>query len=231
MSLSEIPRIGLLFTSFVELIVVVSALALVIFFLRRWASLDNAMKAYVIFWLFTCFVWTTSMIRYVLVSFGYENSILEHQLSIVTQIFVFLGGPILFYFVGIRTLQLKSYATCMFAVPSLLLTIWSFALLLNPLGVTTPQINYFSADAVISRKLFYIFGAQILILLSLLAYDVILHFRIWYQNKILIEKYRALNSMALIVYLLLGTIDQSKIFIGWPLGVFRVLYSTSFLFV
>ena len=116
-------------------------------------------------------------------------------------------------------------------IVSLLLTAWSFVLLLSPNGINTPDINYFSADSVISSRLFYIFGAEIAILLLLLAYDVVLHFHAWYKNKIAIEKYLAFHSLALILYLTIGTIDQSKVFIGWPLVVFRMFYSAAFLFV
>lgn len=231
MPLSEIPRIGLLFTSFVEFVVVLSALALVVFLLRRWHASDGAMRAYFVFWTFTLLVWTTSMIRYLLVAFGYEKSNIEHLLSISTQIFVFISGPVLFYFVGKRILKMKSPALFIPPIASLLLTVWSFVLLMSPNGINTPNINYFSADSVISSSLFYIFGVEIVILLSLLMYDVVLHFRVWYKSKIVIEKYQAFHSLALILYLTIGTIDQSKVFIGWPLVVFRMFYSASFLFV
>jgi hypothetical protein len=145
--------------------------------------------------------------------------------------FVYLCGPALFYFVSVRTLQLKSYFSFIFAVPSLCLTLWSFVLLWGGSGVTTPHITYFSADSVVSKQLFYIFGVQIAILLPLLCYDVFLHYRMWRRDKALIEKYRVFHATALIVYLALGTIDQSKIVVGWPLVVFRMFYSAAFLFV
>lgn len=231
MLLSDIPRIGLLFTSFVELITALSALALVIFLFRRWKSSDLGMRVYVVFWFFTFFVWITSMTRYLLVSFGYENSSFEHILSVLTQMFIFSCGPVLFYYVSIRTLQMRARVAVLLSILPFVFTVWSFVLLLSQWGVTIPQITYFSADAVINKKIFYVFGIQIAILLPLLTYDVFLHYCAWRKDKTIIERYRAFHSLALILYLALGTIDQAKIFIGWPLVVFRMFYSASFLFV
>ena len=53
----------------------------------------------------------------------------------------------------------------------------------------------------------------------------------WRRTKNQGEFYSALFSVSVGIYLLLGTIDESKVITDWPLVVFRLLYSGAFLFV
>lgn len=203
-------------------------MALVIFLRQRWDRLDPTMKAYTWFWWFTVLVWIFSSGRYILAGFGYTGQWIRN-LDIVVQTSIFFTGPALFYYIILRVfrneLTASILATISFAMG--LVSIW---FLFQPNGVPIRDVTDFSADATINSISFAIFSIQISVLLFLLLYDIVTHLHRWRQVRNQVFLYEALYSVAIVVYVVLGSVDESKIITGWPLVAFRLLYSGAFMF-
>ncbi|KKU48234.1 hypothetical protein A3H10_00210 [Candidatus Uhrbacteria bacterium RIFCSPLOWO2_12_FULL_46_10] len=227
MTLSVIS-IGIIFNALACGFVSAIALALVIFLHGRWAHLDLAMKAFTWFWLFTSLIWAFSSIRYILTGFGYTGQLIGY-LDINVQAAVFFGGPSLFYYVILRVFKSKRLANIL-AVISFILGLISLWFVLSPNGLPVRDVTDFSTDSTINSTSFAIFSVQISVLIFLLLYNIISGWRYWRQDQNQSFLYESLYSLSILVYVILGSIDESKIITGWPLIAFRLLYSGSFLF-
>jgi len=208
----------------------ICALALTISVYRRRQKLDQLMFAYTWFFLFTAFVWIFSAIRYLAVGFGLIGPWITFN-DIVVQLSVFAGGPPLFYYLITKVYNNKRLATT-FSVISFILWVIAGGLLLLPNGVPTRDVTHFTVESTVNPISFIIFSSQMAILLVLLFYDIISRLRqiknTTFKKE---EKFAILYSLGIGVYLILGSIDESKIITDWPLVVFRVLYVASFLFI
>lgn len=220
--------IGIIFNALASGFVAAIALALVIFLSRRWDRLDPVMKAYTWFWWFTALVWIPSSIRYILAGFGYTGAWIRN-LDIIVQTAVFFTGPALFYYIILRVFRSKLLADIL-AGASFALGLLSMWFLFQPKGVPIRDVTDFSADATINSVSFAIFSIQISVLLFLLLYDIITNLHHWRQYHNQSFLYEALYNVAIVIYVILGSVDESKIITGWPLVAFRLLYSGAFMF-
>lgn len=204
------------------------ALALVVFLSRRWDRLDLVMRAYTWFWWFTALVWIFSSTRYILAGFGYTGPWVR-SLDIIVQTSIFFTGPALFYYIILRVFRSEFIANIL-AVISFALGLVSIWFLFQPNGVPIRDVTDFSADATINSISFAIFSIQISVLLFLLLYDIITHLHHWRQDHNQVFLYEALYSVSIVIYVILGSVDESKIITGWPLVAFRLLYCGAFMF-
>ena len=74
-----------------------------------------------------------------------------------------------------------------------------------------------------------IFGTQLIIAVFLLSIDVAHQLKQWHLEHDKDSLYSAMYSLAIILYVIFGIIDQSKIILDWPLLVFRLSYIGIFL--
>ena len=65
----------------------------------------------------------------------------------------------------------------------------------------------------------------------MLAYDIITHLRQWIHNRERSALFESLYSLAIVIYLILGSIEQAGLVTDWMLVVFRIFYAATFLFV
>jgi len=227
-------RVGIMFNAFVSGIVASIAFAFGIFLFRRWKKLDDSMRAYAWFWIMTMIVWASSSVRYLIVGLGFFNpgdayygsSI--HYFDILLQGSIFFTGPPLFYYAGSRIFKNYRVAQALSAL-SFIIGIAALRFLIGENGITAPQFTYFSADSSITRYLFMVFTAQAAVILLMLLYDTANNLRLWWTTGGIRFRFFALYSLIIVIYTVLGSIDQSKIVIDWPLVLFRLLYSAAFL--
>ena len=221
--------IGIVFMGLVCTFVGGTALGLVLFLRRRWSRLDLTMRSYTWFWWFTSLVWLFSGLRYLLAGLGVTGSEINH-LDVVVQAAVFFTGPPLFYYATMKVTSREDLARAT-TFASFLLGVAAVWFVLQPHGVPVRDVTFFSAEATVNLRSFSIFSFEAAIILFLLLYDIVNHLMTWRRTKNQGEFYSALFSVSVGIYLLLGTIDESKVITDWPLVVFRLLYSGAFLFV
>lgn len=219
---------GLLFSGVVTAIVASSAIAFSVFLLRRWRRLDPAMRAYALIYVATSLVWFHKTLRYLMLTFSFSNTDLMRLNEVLSESFVYLTGLPLYYYLGIRVFHSRRVSRIATAFMTLIAVV-SVAFLLLPNGFSTGEVTYFTADPRLNPYSFTLFGIFAGLSLLFLIYDF--SHRIPKQIKTPPPlSYNSFYSMALIIYVGLGIIDQSKIIIGWPLVVFRMLYAAAFLF-
>ncbi len=226
MSLS-IQSIGILFNALVCATVAAAALALTLFLLRKRGNLDSAMHAYAWFWWYTVLVWVGSSVRYLIISLGYAGEWINF-LDVLIQGTVFFTGPPLIYYATARVFR-SARISNVIAITSVLLGIISMWFILQPHGIPVLDVTYFSAEATTNAVSFSIFSLEAGSILILLFVDVARRLQNWRHERSRASVYQALYSMSVIVYLILGSIDESKVMTDWPLIIFRMLYAGSFL--
>ena len=116
------------------------------------------------------------------------------------------------------------------ATASLALGLLSLWYIFGANGLPVRDVTDFSADSTVNSVSFAIFSVQISILMFLLVYNIISSWIHWREHRHQPILYEALYSLAILIYVILGSIDESKIITGWPLIAFRLLYSGAFLF-
>lgn len=224
----NVVSIGIVFNALACGIVASVALVLVIFLQRRWIHLDLTMRAFAWFWLFTSLLWIFVSIRYIFVGFGHTSAWIGY-LDINAQAAIFFTGPALFYYVIMRVFKNERTANILSSF-SFILALISLWFVLEPSGLPVRDVTDFSADSTINSTSFAIFSVQIGALLFLLLYHISSSRRRWWQNQDPSLLYEALYSFSILIYLIIGSIDESKIITGWPLVAFRLLYSGAFMF-
>ncbi|OGL87145.1 hypothetical protein A3I40_02915 [Candidatus Uhrbacteria bacterium RIFCSPLOWO2_02_FULL_48_12] len=221
--------IGIIFNAFVSGIVAAAAIALVFFLFKRYRKLHSTMRAYAWFWFFTALVWIPLSIRYLFIGFGSTGQ-WPHYFDILLQFAVFLGGLPLIYYIGLRVFNDQWLAGAM-GLASILPIATALWLILQPGGLIAQEITFFSAETIINTGSLIIFNVEGGLLLALLIYDIIIHLNQWRKSHIRQTFYRALYSLAIVIYLALGILEQSGLVNDWTLVVFRILYAATFLFV
>lgn len=226
MSLS-VFSIGILFNALVNSIVTFVSLALLLFLWRRWHRLDDAMRAFGWFCWFTVIVWFFSTYRNILLGFGYTGWSVRVSDYMVQSAVFFTGIP-LFYYAARHVFKNPVIAErlAMLSFGMGCVAVW---FVLQPDGIPVLDVTFFSADATINSRSFIVFSIEASAILALLLYDVVTRFQRWRQAHDATAYYEAFYSTAIIVYLVLGSIDESKVIPDWPLIGFRLLYSGAFL--
>lgn len=224
----NIASVGIFFMAVTCAIVGSAALVLTLFLRRRSDALSPAMEAYSWFWWFTAITWSFSGLRYLLVSLGVISGWIAN-LDLIVQVAVFACGPPLLAYTAHRVFNSPRVAA-MAAVFSFGLGLLATWFILQPGGITTIDVTAFSAEATINPISFGIFSIQVFFILIGLFYDVIASGRQWWRGRPG-TPFEALYSLTIILYLILGTIDESKVMTDWPLLTFRLLYAGIFLFV
>lgn len=225
----EIVYVGILFNAFVSAVVGIIAFAFIVFYFRRWAKLNAEKRAYGLFWLFTAILWITLAVRYLIIAYGFLG-ISVYISDLIIQSSIFFTAVPLFYYLILRVFRNEFFAVMMSVAGFILGTI-SIWFLLGQNGFQPLILTTFTADSAINKTSFIIYAIQAVLVFCLLLYDAFYNMVRWWRTRENAMRYESLYSFALIVYVLLGSIDQAKIILDWPLVVFRMLYSATFLFV
>ncbi|MFA5954013.1 MAG: hypothetical protein WC817_00555 [Patescibacteria group bacterium] len=225
---TETLRVGILFNGFVTAIVSATAFALLLFLVQRWKTLTPGMRSYAWFWGFTSLVWLAVTIRYIMVVAGINTPSIHRVNEFIVETAVFGSGIALYIYLG-RQLFKKRLVTIILGVTSTTLACLALWQLLQPNAFHPAEITFFTADPKPNFFFLVIFGILATLGLLMLFYHSIKRFRIWRRGNRETVPYEALYSASLIVYVMLGMIDQAKLIIDWPLIVFRILYTAVFL--
>lgn len=220
--------VGIFFNALVSGIVAFAAILLVFFLFSRWKNINDINRAYAWFWFFTMLTWLTISIRYFAISFGYAGAGIYIG-DIIVEGTIFFTGPPLFYYLSLRLFK-DSWQKIFFPVFSTILAFVAFYFLLLPGGVSEVHMTDFSADVSINDISLGIFSSQIALIIIFIFYDILMYILKRNKNNNNRTFYQLLYSIPLLIYVVLGAIDQAKIILDWPLVVFRVLYASSFLF-
>ncbi|HEY4497413.1 MAG TPA: hypothetical protein VJC20_01500 [Candidatus Paceibacterota bacterium] len=221
-------KIGILFHSMTTAIIAVISLAFVVFLIRRWRALDDVRRAYTGFWIVTMLVWSAITARYFMIGMGYWGGDIN-AVDRFIQSMVFFTGPPLYYYVGLRLFSDKRAAIAL-ATASLIFSIIGMRFVLREDGLVRVAITNFSTETNLNPTSYQIFLSNIVMLVVLIAYDFFLRIRQWIARRDIVFLYDALYSAALLVYVGLGGIDNSKIFLEWGLVILRIFYSAAFVF-
>ena len=226
---SYLIQIGLFFNAIISGIVALTAAALAIFLLRRWPRLSLPMKAYGWFWSMTALVWLPVSIRYFLISGGGTGPAI-FAFMIATQIAVAASGPplLLYLCAHLKTRKLLAIILPVFVTILGAISIWVD---LQPGGILMQPITSFSAEISLNPFSFTIFLSVVAVIFILAVYDIILNLAYYrrQQNQQLI--YEALYSTVIVIYLIMGSVEEAGIISGWLVIIFRSLYVATFLFV
>jgi len=225
----SILSIGILVNAFISATVAGAAFALTYALFRRRRQQTPTTEAYTWFWWFTALVWSFSALRYIAVSFGYVGVWVGYS-DILVQASVFLGGPPLFYYLLTRVFANRRLAA-FGSLLSLIASLVALGFALRQGGIPLDDVTPFSAEATINVRSFTIFGAEIALIVPIAIFDIVHRLRNWIKKRNQTVLYDALQTVPLLLYVLLGTIDESKVITSWPLVVFRILYVAGFLFV
>lgn len=220
--------VGILLTALVNTIIAGVALMFFVFLARRWSGLQDDMRAYGLFYLLTAAAWFWIATRYVMVGVGYEGVWILRISQITQTLLVFTGPPILYY-VGRRLFE-KDVVAKTLALLSFCAASVSVYFLLQPHGIGTPHIEFFSADAPINSISLRIFISEVALIAMMLLCDLVSRLYAWFQSRDKKVLYAALYSFGVLVYVAIGGIDQMKLLTGGFLVVFRTLYAAAFLF-
>ena len=221
--------IGILFNALASAIVALSALALAVFLAQRHQRLTVSMRSYAWFWATTVFVWFFSSLRYLIISFGGSDSA-AHTLDVAIQIAVFMSGPPLFYYLGNHLLHNKFVAMIMTG-GSVMLGLIGVWFLVQTNGLIMLGTTFFSSESKLNDTSLLLFNLEAGIIFILLLVDIVTALRRWRVQNKMVAAYEALYAGAVIVYLTLGSIEQSGLITDWVLVIFRLLYTASFLSV
>ncbi len=226
--MGNIFLVGIFFDALVSGTVAVAALLFAFFLFRRWAHLDSTRRAYAWFWFFTMFTWVVITLRYLSIAFRYTGSGIYIG-DIVVEGTIFFTGPPLFYYLTLNIFKKQRLSNC-FTTLSMFLAFVALYFLLLPGGISEVHMTDFSADVSINFVSLAIFASEIALILGFIIYDILRFMLTKDKNHGNKPLYQLLYSLPLLIYVFLGAIDQSKIILDWPLVVFRVFYTSSFLF-
>ncbi|MFA5954767.1 MAG: hypothetical protein WC817_04490 [Patescibacteria group bacterium] len=225
----NIVHTGIFFNGIISFIVGITAVALALFSLRRWWSLSSTMRAYAWFWLTTTLVWLPTSLRYFLISSDYTGGAI-HTLTILSQAGVAASGPALLYYLCTHHSKGKFWAITLTTLSSILgaIALWVDA---QPGGIIIQPATYFSAEIGLNSFSFSIFLIIIAVIYFLVLRDIGFFYAEYKKRHDQQFLYEVLYSVAIGVYLLLGSFEEAGMVSNWPVLVFRSLYVGTFLYV
>lgn len=221
--------IGLVFHSFVTLVVTIVAFILVYeLFSRR---LTPTMRVYGIFWLITGLLWGQNTLRNAAIGFGWEDfpRLLS---SIASQATVYISGIPLFAYIGLKVFK-NSKIAFFFSMQTFVVASIATWLLFLPNGIFLEDRRMFTAEATANNASLALIKIEIGAIVLILLLDIIQ--RLYKSRSVSIpkleNKYEMIYDAAIILYVLVGIIDLMKIISDWGLVIFRVFYCAAFLSV
>lgn len=222
------PPPGIVFSGVVAFIIAVVAGMFAIFLFGRWRRLDALRRAYAWFWFFTTVLWVGITVRYAMVQFGLVTPWVYWGNEVLLQTSVFLMGIPLFKFLTLQLFDSKliDRALMIFSSIGAAASIW---FLVMPGGITPGVITQYTIEPGINPTSALLFGLLAGSALLLILAHAILQFFSWFRSHAEKFPYNILFSLSLIVYIVLGSIDQLNAITGWPVVVFRILYIGVFL--
>ncbi|OGL60604.1 hypothetical protein A3H10_00685 [Candidatus Uhrbacteria bacterium RIFCSPLOWO2_12_FULL_46_10] len=187
------------------------------------------MKSYSWFWFFTAIAWILISIKYSLIGFGYLGSWL-HYVDLLLQSAIFSSGLPLIYYVGLKFFDDKRLADILglATIMPIVVAIW---LIIQPGGLVLRDLTFFSAKSFLNSGSLIIFNVEVAIIIAILIYDIATWLYRWRQSRDQNALIESLYSIAIITYLVLGSIEQSGLIKNWTVIIFRIMYAAAFLFV
>ncbi len=203
---------GMIFTSLVSFLVSASALAAGIAVFRKRKKADKFFVPYSGFLFCTGCLWFFVSLRLILAWFGFF--VLDRFFFYVVQVFVFLSGPFLAYFLALKISRSEKLAKIITAVFGLCFVASLFLLFKG--GITESGATYFATKFVINRQAFVFFIAMLIPLFLAAFFDVV---------SGIIARRPFVYSLVIVIYLALGVFDEQGIIAGWGLVIFRLLFA------
>jgi hypothetical protein len=220
---------GLLLNGFVCTVVAFVALSFSIFLLRRWSRLAPEMKAYTWFWIVTIFAWSGIAARYYMYVAGVaeESWYWADQRFFQTAIYS-SGMPLLVYLALL--LFKKRIVAWSFGALGLAGTLGAAWWLFQPDGFSLAPLTDFTVDPIVNIRSIIIFDVLAAFIMLLLIFHIARSIYSHHRDPSQPIPFAMWYSLSLLIYVGIGSVDQSKIITGWPIVAFRVLYAAAFLF-
>lgn len=223
-----IIRIGILFNAIVCGTVTIAATLLAFFLFNRWHKLSPTMKAYAWFWVMAIFIWLPLSLRYLIVSLGMTEQLL--YLALITQIALSMCGPPLIYYLTTHLLQGR-FKAWFFSVIFLIIGGIGIWYDMKPDGLIILPLTYFSAEITLNSTSMYLYIGVISVIFLFLFIDIGIHGISYFRYRQEEAGYETLYSLAVAIYLILGSLEVVAFITDWVVVVFRVLYVGTFLVV
>lgn len=223
-------HIGILFNAFVSSIIAIVSIAFILYLTQIHKKFDDSMQSYMWFWIITSFVWIFIFIRYLFIAFTITHSEILWLFEILIQAAIFFTGPPMFYYTALSAFRSRKLAVTL-SLFSIILALVALVYVILPGGITPIEITFFSAETQVNAISMNIFAAEVVVLLGLLLITLFKEFLIYRKDKNGRSKYKMLYAFGILIYVILGSIDQAKFFIDWYIIVMRLLYAAAFLFV
>ncbi len=221
---------GIILNGFVSLSLSIISVSFIHYLIKIRNKLDHLMQAYVWFWIVTAFVWFFVSSRYILIGLSYSGKDLILLLELLIQISIFMTGPALFYFLGYALYRSKTLASLL-ALVSFVFAVISTAYMMLPGGLTLLEITYFSAETGLGEIPMSIFSSQVMVIIVLLLVLLLKNYILRVKTADEGVRFQLLYIVSILGYVILGALDQSKIFSDWAIILIRSLYAGIFLFM
>lgn len=215
----------MIFTSAVSFLCSVSAFAAawVIYFRRK--IKDRLMNSY------AYFLWATSALWFFVgteLFFGWlGNESLFVFFFIMNQIFVFLSGPPMAFYLCLKIFKNLKMAR----IIGLIYFVAAIAgfIFMAKFGIIEGESTYFADKLQPNQYSFFIFIFMVIPLILASVVDSLRRFFLVLVKKNTEQIYDLLYSFAITVYLAFGFFDEQGYVVGWELVFFRLLIAMAFL--
>ena len=147
----------------------------------------------------------------------------------IDQIFVFISPVPLIYYLILKISKKESLGKW-FMLGAIIASAAALFLLFK-YGISEGEMTYFTTKFQPHAYAFNIFVAMAVFIIILSGFDIFRRMAGWLKNKTITESYDFFYSLAILVYLLIGTFDEQGLIAGWPVVFFRLSYLSVFLMV
>jgi hypothetical protein len=216
---------GMIFTSLVSFLIFASAFVTGLWIFKAKETGNKLMASYAWFLMLTGGLWF--FVGLELFAGWMEKENLFKLFFVTNQLFLFLSGIPLAYYLGLKIFKKERLA-------KFLGIIYSFSLFLEifflfKFGIIEGESTYFAEKFAPNKFAFVLF---ILILAPLFIgsfYDFLSRAVKWIVKRKITNPYEFFYSLVVAVYLLGGVFDESGIIAGWELVFFRLIFVVTFL--
>lgn len=219
--MTQLPYTGRLLNAIILLVVALSALSLSITILRT-EGRDKKLTYFGYFWLATALLWTSSTIRNIFAAFDALG--VDYFFFHLTQTLLYVSGACLGPYMALKKfkneilINIITYVYWTIGVLGIILVlIW---------GIERGAVDKFSTEYIPNIFAETLFMIAVIPLIILAIADIIAHA---YGYIMRAEPfYETLASLSIVVYLLIGIIDERGILGSWQLNLFRLAFVAAF---
>ncbi|MEK7150626.1 MAG: hypothetical protein AAB783_00295 [Patescibacteria group bacterium] len=220
--MESLPYTGRLLNAIVVLVVTLSAFSLSFSILRIKKSAEK-IQYFGFFWLATAFLWLSSTFRNTASAFGALH--IDEFFFYWTQIFLFISGVFLAPYLIEKIFKNQTYSRIALYIYCILAAI-SIGMVLR-FGISIKSADSYGTEYGIdpyAQKMFLFIIAPLLLLTFFNSLTHIIKYFLHTERF-----YETMAPLSILLYLLVGLLDEVGVTGGWSLIIFRLIFLASFL--